>query len=59
VALYFRPGEEHQRLPNEVSAELAKRWETTSENVRAIRSRATKKLKEYLEKRLAAPTENA
>jgi RNA polymerase sigma factor (sigma-70 family) len=59
AALYFRPGEEHQRLPNEVSAELAKRWETTSENVRAIRSRATKKLKEYLEKRLAAPTENA
>lgn len=59
AALYFRPGEEHQRLPNDVSAELARRWGTTSENVRAIRSRATKKLKEYLEKRLAAPMEDA
>jgi RNA polymerase sigma factor (sigma-70 family) len=58
-ALYFRIGEEHQRLPNEVSAELARRWQTTSENVRAIRSRATKKLKQYLEARLAALTEDA
>lgn len=59
AALYFRPGEEHQRLPNEVSAELARRWETTSENIRAVRSRATKKLKEYLEVRLTALTEDA
>lgn len=59
AALYFRPGEEHQRLPNDVSAELARRWGTTSENVRAIRSRATKKLKEYLAGRLASPTEDA
>jgi RNA polymerase sigma factor (sigma-70 family) len=58
-ALYFRAGEEHQRLPNEVSAELARRWTTTSENIRAIRSRATKKLKQYLEARLAALTEDA
>lgn len=58
AALYFRPGEEHQRLPNEVSAELAKRWQTTSENIRAIRSRATKKLKEYLATRLDALTED-
>ncbi|HYQ16607.1 MAG TPA: sigma-70 family RNA polymerase sigma factor, partial [Polyangiaceae bacterium] len=57
AALYFRGGEEHQRLPNQVSAELARRWETTSENIRAIRSRATKKLKVYLETRLAALTE--
>lgn len=58
-ALYFRVGEEHQRLPNDVSAELARRWATTSENIRAIRSRATKKLKQYLETRLPALTEDA
>lgn len=59
AALYFRPGEAHQRLPNEVSAELARRWQTTNENVRAIRSRATKKLKEYLAGRVSALTEDA
>ena len=59
AALYFRPGEEHQRLPNAVSAELAQRWQTTSENIRAIRSRATKRLKEYLTTRLSALTEDA
>ena len=59
AALYFRPGEEHQRLPNEVSAELAKRWATTNENIRAIRSRAMKKLKEFLDARLSALTEDA
>jgi RNA polymerase sigma factor (sigma-70 family) len=59
AALYFRPGEEHQRLPNEVSAELAQRWQTSSENIRAIRSRATKKLKDYLATRLSALTEDA
>lgn len=53
AALYHRPGEEHQRLPNDVAAELARRWQTTNDNVRAIRSRATKKLKQYLEARLA------
>jgi RNA polymerase sigma factor (sigma-70 family) len=59
TALYFRVGEEHQRLPNEASAELARRWQTSPENVRAIRSRATKKLKQYLEARLAALKEDA
>lgn len=54
AALYHRPGEPHQRLPNDVAAELARRWQTTNDNVRAIRSRATKKLKRYLEARLAA-----
>jgi RNA polymerase sigma factor (sigma-70 family) len=57
AALYFRPGEEHQRLPNQVAEELARRWQTNNENVRAIRSRATKKLKQYLETRLSALTE--
>lgn len=59
AALYFRPGEEHQRLPNEVSQELARRWQTTNENVRAIRFRATKKLKEYLTGRLTTLAEDA
>ncbi|NUO50846.1 MAG: hypothetical protein HOV80_18495 [Polyangiaceae bacterium] len=44
-ALHYRAGEEHQRLPNDVSAELASRWGTTNDNVRAIRVRAMKKLK--------------
>lgn len=48
TALYQRAGETHQRLPNEVSAELATRWGTTNENIRAIRSRAMKKLKAFL-----------
>lgn len=51
-ALYYRAGE-HQRLPNDVSAELAGRWETTNENIRAIRVRAMKKLKAYVEARRA------
>ncbi len=55
--LYHRAGEEHQRLPNAVSRELAVRWGTSAENVRAIRSRAMKKLRDYLEARLPAPAE--
>jgi DNA-directed RNA polymerase specialized sigma24 family protein len=51
AATYHRLGERHQRLPNAVSAELAARWGTSSENVRAIRSRALKKLKAYLRER--------
>jgi RNA polymerase sigma factor (sigma-70 family) len=50
TALYQRAGE-HQRLPNAVSAELAARWGTTNENIRAIRSRALKKLKELVTQR--------
>jgi len=48
TALYHRVGEPHQRLPNAVSEQLAARWDTTSENVRAIRSRALKKLRAIL-----------
>jgi len=47
-ALHYRAGEEHQRLPNAVSAELASRWKITNDNVRAIRVRAMKKLKGLL-----------
>lgn len=52
TALYQRAGE-HQRLPNAVSAELALRWGTTNENIRAIRSRALKKLTEFVTGRVA------
>jgi RNA polymerase sigma factor (sigma-70 family) len=44
-ALYQRVGETHQRLPNAVATELAARWNTTSDNIRAIRSRAMKRLR--------------
>jgi RNA polymerase sigma factor (sigma-70 family) len=47
TALYLRAGD-HQRLPNAVSAELAARWGTSSENIRAIRSRAMKKLRSFI-----------
>ncbi len=43
-ALYHRAGHDHQRLPNEVSEALAKRWSTSNDNIRAIRSRALKKV---------------
>lgn len=46
-ALYYRAGE-HQRLPNAASAELASRWGITNDNVRAIRTRAMKKLRAFL-----------
>lgn len=52
TALYHRAGD-HQRLPNAVSAELAQRWGTTNENIRAIRSRALKKLTEFVTGRVA------
>jgi RNA polymerase sigma factor (sigma-70 family) len=50
-ALHYRVGDPHQRLPNAVSAELAGQWGTTSENIRAIRMRAMKKLKAFLSSR--------
>ena len=46
-ALHYRAGD-HQRLSNAASAELASRWGTTNDNVRAIRARAMKKLKALL-----------
>lgn len=48
TALYQRLGEEHQRLPNDIAQQLATRWATSSDNVRAIRSRALKKLRGFL-----------
>lgn len=45
VTSLYHKAEGKSRLPNAVSAELGKRWGITNENVRAIRSRAVKKLK--------------
>lgn len=53
TALYQRHGEKHQRLPNDVSSDLATRWGTNNENIRAIRSRAMKKLEARLREVLA------
>lgn len=48
TALHHRVGGGEQRLPNDVSAALAARWDTNSQNIRAIRSRALKKLERWL-----------
>ena len=45
VTSLYHKAEGKNRLPNAVSAELGKRWGISNENVRAIRSRALKKLK--------------
>ena len=42
--LYHKPGATQQRLPNEVSRELAERLGTTPPNIRAIRKRAMLKI---------------
>ena len=51
TALYGQVGEKRGRLPNAVSRDLAARWGTTNDNIRAIRVRALKKLKEFLSSR--------
>jgi len=48
TALYQRVGEEHGRLPNAVARDLANRWQTTNDNIRAIRVRAMRKLRDFL-----------
>jgi DNA-directed RNA polymerase sigma subunit (sigma70/sigma32) len=45
---WYQPGNDHQRLPNEVAAGLASKLNTTPENVRQIASRAFRKLKEAI-----------
>jgi RNA polymerase sigma factor (sigma-70 family) len=53
-AMYLRVGESHQRLPNQVAQELAARWGTTNDNVRAIRHRALNRVREYVQAASAA-----
>jgi len=49
---YWVPGRTAQRLPNKVAEEVAQQLGTTSENLRKIRQRALKKVREGLERRL-------
>ncbi|MBN1344545.1 MAG: sigma-70 family RNA polymerase sigma factor [Phycisphaerae bacterium] len=45
---WYQPDQAHQRLPNDVAAELAATLKTTPENIRQIRRRAMRKLEAYL-----------
>ena len=45
---WYRPGELHQRLPNEVTSDLARTLQTTPENLRQIRRRALRKVEEFV-----------
>ena len=45
---WYDPGQEHQRLPNDVAAELADYLQTTPENLRQMRRRALKKIEASL-----------
>jgi len=45
---WYRPGEVHQRLPNEVTSDLARTLQTTPENLRQIRRRALHKVEGLL-----------
>ncbi len=46
---WYVPGQPHQRLPNDVAAELAQTLKTTPENLRQIRRRAMAKIKAMLD----------
>jgi RNA polymerase sigma factor (sigma-70 family) len=48
---YHRLGKKFQRLPNYVVDELAEALNTTPENLRKIRERAKKKVRQYIEER--------
>ncbi len=45
---WYQPDKEHQRLPNEVAADLATTLKTTPENIRQIRRRALQKVEAFL-----------
>jgi RNA polymerase sigma factor (sigma-70 family) len=46
---YYDPTRPHQRLPNEVAADLAKSFDTTQENIRKVRERALARLRKQIE----------
>ena len=45
---WYQADREHQRLPNDVAADLAEALQTTPENLRQIRRRALRKVEAYL-----------
>jgi RNA polymerase sigma factor (sigma-70 family) len=51
---WYDPGRSQQRLPNNVAKEMAKRHNTTPENIRKIYQRALEKLEEGIQKALGA-----
>ena len=46
---WYRPERDHQRLPNDVAEDLARTLGTTPENLRQIRRRALRKVKQHVE----------
>lgn len=46
---FYKPGEKHQRLPNQVALNLATAWSTTTTNNRTVRKRAMDKLRTFLD----------
>lgn len=46
---YYEPGKKNQHLPHDVVDDLAKTLKTTPENLRQIRRRALRKIKQYIE----------
>lgn len=49
--MHYKAGEPHQRLPNAVSRDMAARWSTTTDNIRQVRARTLRQLKETIERR--------
>lgn len=45
---WWKAGDEHQRLPNDVAADLARRFSTTTDNLRKIRASALRKIRAYI-----------
>jgi RNA polymerase sigma factor (sigma-70 family) len=51
AADYEKPSQQHQRLPNKISQELAQALNTTSDGVRQIRKRAKDAIKNYVQQK--------
>jgi RNA polymerase sigma factor (sigma-70 family) len=49
TAMWYKPGERQQRLPNSEMKKLAASWNTSSDNIRQIRGRALAKLRASME----------
>jgi RNA polymerase sigma factor (sigma-70 family) len=49
TALWYKPGERHQRLPNKIMEQLMTSLGTSSANVRQIRVRAIAKVKSFMD----------
>lgn len=45
TAMWYKPGQQQQRLPNSVMKALASTWNTSPDNIRQLRVRAIAKLK--------------